>query len=1262
MKFNLLVGLCLPLSASAQTAEPLSAIDNAGNRCEVVIPPGYDTPSQQPFSIHPLGEPSRFPLPETNKQIFDNGYEYVYRLALCVSPEYVNGTYGGDLTKVRQWVREIGEYLNMVYQRDLGIRFIVIEDDKLLLTDSPNYPIEDSYGTKIINEKIGTEAYDCGILIRPTHNGLSGRTLLGGVYQSYNKGNAMANSDMGTIAHELGHLFGAKHTHQKNDALCTEPGYGQSIMSYGEPRNAFALSSVLAIRSRLKSQCYYTSSDRNPNEIEGGIPEPDANIPYVVKSTYTKPVLDRRQLRSNYTIPEGTNFQFYIPTSNTSATFTYGAQTYDPGVYGYQTNALQPTYNLGKHPCVMFQPYYDEGHNNEGKTDAVLVPYSDAFRAGRYQFLLAAADHGRYDIEPVYLHIVKGKPFKMKTDIKMDQFQGKPLSLSWEPCQELYGTDSKVRILLSDDFGQTYKYVLDDNVPNTGSWNGYWPYVTIEKTGYRNFSQPIRGGVIKIEVKDEAAYCVSKELPAYLNPNITYVGGFLLGDRSTYVRFKDGPQPYLEVSDESQVPALSDLQAYHKNDTGKTVWAKGEETRDGHVIRRRWTASINGTSSTYTQLIVIQDESLLERKGLENRADELRPQALDLYRNKGAMGYPKTDLPEMQAFLKAYQAVFDTEGKVQPDATDEKLQQLGQSLIELAAIGDDQVVRPASKGYYRLRNYQDLYGRATYYYLKQGTDAQTPDIFTPQAEEATLWRCTESEGKFTFVAEDGRKLYIEQLINPGYRETLRLDRGYTWGAFTLVDETGACGQLSQNGNWVTRNENYASDPQGYRTNRNSLVSTDFQWLSVPAVEASTSAGKGVWNILTDPQRLTLNDAYTHLHVGNSVSVKQLQLTRTFADTEWQPLYLPFTTKVQEWMKHCEVAQIDGLAWQGNHATGTPAQTVLEWVKVTEGTLRANHPYLIRAKQAGTFTFDFSPTTVEPTLASRIDLSQPQVKASLNGNYEVLTGEQLANQGGYTLQAGQLVRCSSQGASLSSMRWFLALTSQGSSTLPQVIRLVEKGQAAIGNLSIRTNEGYATLFHPTAYVMPQGVTGYAVTQADAAHGTLTLTPAYRAGETVPAATPLLVKGARRDYLLFAPTGDQPIGPNPPADNLLLGSNEEGLTEAPEGGDTSSYRFYKLYYSTIDTGIPTLGFYWGSPDGGPFTNQAGKAYLALPADVAAQVKGFSLTNDPQTGCILPTQSSEGTPVVYTLTGIRLYPTAQRPLSPGVYIINGQKVLIK
>ncbi|MFR1987950.1 MAG: hypothetical protein ACLS29_07655 [Prevotellamassilia sp.] len=45
------------------------------------------------------------------------------------------------------------------------------------------------------------------------------------------------------------------------------------------------------------------------------------------------------------------------------------------------------------------------------------------------------------------------------------------------------------------------------------------------------------------------------------------------------------------------------------------------------------------------------------------------------------------------------------------------------------------------------------------------------------------------------------------------------------------------------------------------------------------------------------------------------------------------------------------------------------------------------------------------------------------------------------------------------------------------------------------------------------------------------------------------------------MLFAPTGDQLIGPNPPADNLLLGSNEEGLTEAP-GGDTSSYRFYAL----------------------------------------------------------------------------------------------------
>lgn len=57
---------------------------------------------------------------------------------------------------------------------------------------------------------------------------------------------------------------------------------------------------------------------------------------------------------------------------------------------------------------------------------------------------------------------------------------------------------------MSDDFGQSFKYVLADNVPNSGVWDGYVPYVNVGSVSILDVSG-VRGGVLKIEVIGEDA-------------------------------------------------------------------------------------------------------------------------------------------------------------------------------------------------------------------------------------------------------------------------------------------------------------------------------------------------------------------------------------------------------------------------------------------------------------------------------------------------------------------------------------------------------------------------------------------------------------------------------------------------------------------------------------------------------------------------------------------------------------------------------------
>lgn len=218
---------------------------------------------------------------------------------------------------------------------------------------------------------------------------------------------------------------------------------------------------------------------------------------------------------------------------------------------------------------------------------------------------------------------------------------------------------------------------------------------------------------------------------------------------------------------------------------------------------------------------------------------------------------------------------------------------------------------------------------------------------------------------------------------------------------------------------------------------------------------------------------------------------------------------------------------------------------------------------------------------------------------------------------------------------------------------------------LGEFEIGTDEGYGTFYLDRSFVMPLGVTGCTITDADATAGALSINEVYQPGMEVPAGTALLLKGKKGKYSYYAPENSEPtrIAPRASAvgENLLLGLSVAGTTAPPSGGESSNYYYYKLYYLTEADGTNRrLGFFWGAESGAPFSIPANKAYLALNTAQQVNIKGFVLPDNTPTGIHpLTAETDENRASYYSLSGVK-YP-ANAILPKGVYIRGGKKIII-
>ncbi len=171
-----------------------------------------------------------------------------YRLAVSATAEYT-AHHGGTVEDGLEAIMFAVNRINAVYERDLAIRFILVNDnDQIIFTNPSTDPFNNNSAGQmlnanrnVINNAIGAGNYDIGHVFATGGSGLASLAVVcrGDKAEGTTGINPPSGDDfiIDYVAHEIGHQFGAEHTFNNcggNESFSTayEPGSGSTIMAY----------------------------------------------------------------------------------------------------------------------------------------------------------------------------------------------------------------------------------------------------------------------------------------------------------------------------------------------------------------------------------------------------------------------------------------------------------------------------------------------------------------------------------------------------------------------------------------------------------------------------------------------------------------------------------------------------------------------------------------------------------------------------------------------------------------------------------------------------------------------------------------------------------------------------------------------------------------------------------------------------------------------------------------------------------------------
>lgn len=160
---------------------------------------------------------------------------------------------------------------------------------------------------------------------------------------------------------------------------------------------------------------------------------------------------------------------------------------------------------------------------------------------------------------------------------------------------------------------------------------------------------------------------------------------------------------------------------------------------------------------------------------------------------------------------------------------------------------------------------------------------------------------------------------------------------------------------------------------------------------------------------------SLHDTQDVLAAGN--------YTRQFLNTDWQALYVPFSLNYSDWSDLFEVASLSKFCQYDDDADGETERQELEAVILRSGsaTLKANHPYLIRAKEPGTYSIPVDDSKMVAEKVNTVIYKADAARMSIIGNYSNRDGLNSADL--YRLMGGSLFVPTNDEEVLPPYRWY-----------------------------------------------------------------------------------------------------------------------------------------------------------------------------------------------------------------------------------------------
>lgn len=162
---------------------------------------------------------------------------------------------------------------------------------------------------------------------------------------------------------------------------------------------------------------------------------------------------------------------------------------------------------------------------------------------------------------------------------------------------------------------------------------------------------------------------------------------------------------------------------------------------------------------------------------------------------------------------------------------------------------------------------------------------------------------------------------------------------------------------------------------------------------------------------------------------DNIRVAEMDYKRYFSNSNWQSFFLPYPIDYNTLKNDFDIAAINMFHQYDDDEDGMFDRIDMEVKAIKSGTLKPNHPYLIRAKVPGEKTISISNAILYETQENSFEVNSMENTYTFTGTYHTIPGTEMVANNYYAMGGGTLHKADDEAYGLGAFRWYLKIESR-----------------------------------------------------------------------------------------------------------------------------------------------------------------------------------------------------------------------------------------